>query len=726
MPTTLKELRGFLGLSGYYRKFIKHYAIISQPLTALLKKGALFVWTDATEVAFQTLKTALMTAPVLALPDYSAQFVIETDACDVGIGAVLSQRGHPLAFVSRALGPRNKGLSVYEKEYLAILLAVQQWRSYLQIGEFVIRTDHKSLVHLTDQRLHTLWQQKALTKMMGLHYRVEYKKGILNGAADALSRCTNSASEIFTVTQVQPVWFDQVVASYVGDSFVQNKLQQLAVSPSAVPHYTLTAGILRYDNRIWVGCDLAMQHQIISAFHDSPAGGHSGFPVTYRRIKSLFKWDNMKAAVKEYVRTCCVCQQAKPERVLPPGLLQPLPIPSGPWEMATMDFIDGLPQSRQYNCIMVVVDKLSKYAHFIPLTHPYTASKVADLFMDTIYRLHGMPLSLVSDRDPVFTSKFWRTVFQSTGTQLRLSTACHPETDGQTERVNQSIECYLRCFISSHPKQWSKWLGLCEFWYNTNWHSSLGKSPFEVIYGRQLRYFGVTASGTIASRDERQLIISSVRQHLLRMQQRMKNQADKHRSERVFSVGDEVFLKLQPYIQSSVAHRANHKLAFKFFGPFAIVKRIGAVAYKLALPESSRIHPVFHVSQLKPCLRPGQRVLHQLPVPDAVFQIPVLVLRRRVRQQGLRTVVQVLVQWSGATEDAATWEDLETLKQKFPRVPAWGQAGFQDPGNVSDPAPHGGDSAEDGATTTSEAQDQEPRTRPARQRRPPGWLSDYV
>jgi hypothetical protein len=187
-PSNLKELRGFLGLSGYYRKFIRHYAVISHPLTALLKKGALFVWTEVTETAFVTLKQALMSAPVLALPDYTEQFVVVTDACDVGIGAVLSQKGHPLAYVSRALGPQNRGLSVYEKEYLAILLAVQQWRSYLQLGEFLIRTDHKSLQHLTDQRLHTEWQHKALTKMMGLQYKIVYKKGINNGAADALSR----------------------------------------------------------------------------------------------------------------------------------------------------------------------------------------------------------------------------------------------------------------------------------------------------------------------------------------------------------------------------------------------------------------------------------------------------------------------------------------------------------------------------------------------------------
>jgi hypothetical protein len=219
-----------------------------------------------------------------------------------------------------------------------------------------------------------------------------------------------------------------------------------------------------------------------------------------------------------------------------------------------MNFIDGLPPSRQFNCLMVIVDKFSKYAHFMPLRHPYTASKVADLFVDNVYRLHGLPLSIVSDRDPVFTSSFWRSVFRATGTKLKMSTAHHPQTDGQTERVNQSIECYLRCFISAHPHQWSKWIPLCEFWYNTNWLASLGKSPFEILYGRPPRYFGISQSDGLAPLDvqawlqERTLIQASVQQHLLRMQQRMKHLADRNRRERQFSVGDRVFLRLQPYI----------------------------------------------------------------------------------------------------------------------------------------------------------------------------------
>ena len=198
-----------------------------------------------------------------------------------------------------------------------------------------------------------------------------------------------------------------------------------------------------------------MQRRIISAFHDSPMGGHSGFPVTYRCIRRLFSWPKMKAHVQQYVRCCQVCQQAKSDRTASPGLLMPLPIPRELWDLITMDFMDGLPQSGQHNCLLVVVDKRTRFAHFLPLAHPYTASKLANIYMQQLYKLHGFPGAIVSDRDPILTSHFWQELFKYAGTELRMSTANHPQTDGQTERVNQCIETYLRCFIQACPKRWS-------------------------------------------------------------------------------------------------------------------------------------------------------------------------------------------------------------------------------------------------------------------------------
>lgn len=271
-----------------------------------------------------------------------------------------------------------------------------------------------------------------------------------------------------------------------------------------------------------MGQDPALHLRIFQAFHDSPMGGHSGFPVTYRRIKSLFAWTGMKAFIKDHVQACQVCQQAKPERVQYPGLLSPLPVPTLAWDMVCMDFINGLPVSGPYNCILVVIDKYTKYGHFIPLHHPFTAQKVAEAFVDNVYKLHGMPKHLISDRDAIFTSAFWRNLVKLTGSELRMSSAYHPETDSQTERVNQQVECFLRCFISAHPTKWSRWLSLCEFWYNTNWHSSLNKSPFEVLYGQSPNYFGVSANSAIANDDvqqwlaSRKVVLAYVRQHLLR------------------------------------------------------------------------------------------------------------------------------------------------------------------------------------------------------------------
>lgn len=254
------------------------------------------------------------------------------------------------------------------------------------------------------------------------------------------------------------------MASYAHDDKAIELLQQLSVQPDSKPNYQLIQGVIRYKNCIWLGHHPDLHLKIFSAFHDSPLGGHSGFPVTYKRIKSLFKWLGMKTFVKEQVQSCLVCQQEKPERVNYLGLLSPLPVPNKAWDTVTMDFITGLPQSCQHDCILVVIDKFTKYGHFMALKHPYSAQKVAEIFLDNVYKLHGMPVLIVSDRDPIFTSAFWQTLVNATGATLNMSSAYHPATDGQTEHVNQQVEGYLRCFISAHPTKWKKWLSLCEFW----------------------------------------------------------------------------------------------------------------------------------------------------------------------------------------------------------------------------------------------------------------------
>ena len=683
VPLNVKQLRQFLGLSGYYRKFVRHYGVIAKPLTHLLKKHVPSVWTSECTTSFETLKNALVTAPVLALPNFTKEFVVETDASDLGVGAVLQQEGHPLAFLSKPLGPKNRGLSTYEKELLAILLAVEHWRSYLQSAEFIIKTDQHSLVHLEDQRLHTPWQHKAFTKLLGLRYKICYRKGADNGAANALSRRPFSdTDELYAISLCKPEWIKDVREGYAQDTATQKIVEDLQANPQSHKKFTLSEGILRYQGRIWIGRNSQLQQQLLIAGHQSAVGGHSGAPATYQRLKTVCAWPRMKHAVTEFVQSCAVCQQAKPERCKYPGLLEPLPVPVRAWQMVSMDFIEGLPWSGRFNCILVVVDKFSKYSHFLPLSHPFSASQVATTYVDQVYRLHGLPDSILSDRDPIFTSRFWQELFRQTQTTLRMSTPYHPATDGQTERTNQCLETFLRCFVHSCPKKWSSWLPLAEFWFNTSWHSALGKSPFFVLYGHEPRHWGIEAASATPVSDlntwlsEREEMQALIRQHLLRAQTRMKHQADKNRSERSFEIGDSVYIKLQPYVQSSVARRACHKLSFHYFGPFLVQARIGQVAYRVGLPETSKIHPVFHVSQLRKAVKPGVSVSSVLPHNTNQFAVPLEVLDSRQKTKANRVVEQVLVRWSGDTLEP-TWEDRDELQSRFPCAVAWGQAATQ-------------------------------------------------
>jgi ribosomal protein L21E len=306
--------------------------------------------------------------------------------------------------------------------------------------------------------------------------------------------------------------------------------------------------------------------------------------------------------------------------------------------------------------------------------------------------LHGLPQCIISDRDKVFTSSLWQELFKLTDTQLMMSSAYHPQTDGQTERLNQCMEAFLRCSSHATPTQWAKWLPLAEYWYNTSYHSALTRTPFETLYGHVPRHFGIPPEAAVHTPDLEQMLrareatMALLQQQLLRAQERMKRQADKHRLERSFKVGDMVYLRLQPYVQTSIARRSTQKLAFKFYGPYKVIKRVGAVAYKLELPVGSRIHDVVHVSQLKKHLPPQHQVsdLQALMLidPDQVLQ-PLSIVESRSIQRGGVAIPQVRVTWDVATPPTSTWEDAFALQQAFPDAMAWGQAIAQGVGHVT-------------------------------------------
>uniref|UniRef100_A0A8R7TPT6 Integrase catalytic domain-containing protein n=1 Tax=Triticum urartu TaxID=4572 RepID=A0A8R7TPT6_TRIUA len=344
-----------------------------------------------------------------------------------------------------------------------------------------------------------------------------------------------------------------------------------------------------------------------------------------------------------------------------------------------MDFVEGLPKSKGYDAIMVVVDRFTKFLHFVPLRHPFTATQVAKVFWDNIVKLHGIPSSIMSDRDKVFTSVLWRELLSGAGTKLLYSTAYHPQTDGQSERVNQFMEMYLRCAVHDTPHQWRRWLPSAEFWYNCSFHSSLGCSPFKALYGVEAN------AGSMATWPATQAALPDGEQwdwavhkeqlqaQLAQAQTKYKKFADRNRSERVFQVGEQVLLKLQPYVQKSVASCPCAKLAFIFFGPFSVTARIGPSAYKLDLPPDSHIHPVFHVSQLKPFTPNYTSVFSELPATtdlSAVDSQRVEIRDRRMMKKGDAPVVQIQVEWN-TTPPSTTWEDYEVLRRRYPQAVIW-------------------------------------------------------
>ncbi len=374
-PRSARAVRGFLGLAGYYRKFVHNFGSIAAPLTALLKKDG-FTWTADAAAAFLALKEAVTTAPVLALPDFAKPFVVECDASTYGFGAVLIQDGHPIAFFSRPVAPRHRSLAAYERELIGLVLAVRHWRPYLWGRRFYVKTDHYSLKYLLDQRLATIPQHHWVGKLLGFDFTVEYKSGATNTVADALSRRDTEEASLSTIMAVSGPRFDfidRLRQAQARDPALVAIHDEIVAGTRAAP-WAITDGLITYDGRLYIPPTSPLLPEIVAAVHDD---GHEGVQRTLHRLHRDFHFPNMRRCVQDFVRECITCQRYKTEHLHPAGLLLPLPVPTVVWADIGLDFVEALPRVNGKSVILSVVDRFSKYCHFIPLAHPYTAETVA-------------------------------------------------------------------------------------------------------------------------------------------------------------------------------------------------------------------------------------------------------------------------------------------------------------------------------------------------------------
>src|SRR3954470_10517443 len=441
------------------------------------------------------------------------------------------------------------------------------------------------------------------------------------------------------------------------------------VAPSLLKHYTLDPDhLLIYDHsRLCIPKGL-LRTQILHDHHDAPIAGHQGIERTYEAIHHLFYWPRMNNDVRNYVKSCDSCQRIKASQQVPAGLLQPMPTPAQPWESVSMDFIVQLPKTKNgHDAIVVFVNMFSKMVHFVPMKSNATAPDVAQLFFNNVFRLHGLPKVIVSDRDAKFTSKFWQSLFQTLGTKLAMSTAFHPQTDGQTKRTNQTLEDMLRAFTNYRQDNWDSQLAAAEFACNNAPNQSTGLSPFHMTQGRDPwnPYSSLTTvpDQVPAAADFMTTLSSNIKiatDTLTLAKAHQEKNANKSRRDVLFEVGDQVLLNSHHVHLASQALRPSKKLQHRFIGPYPIISKVSPVAYKLALPPDLHIHPVFHVSLLRPYLAPDT-VAHRSPPiepPPAIsvddhleYEVEyILDVRSRYRRR------EFLVKWVGYPVHDATWE----------------------------------------------------------------------
>jgi hypothetical protein len=436
-------------------------------------------------------------------------------------------------------------------------------------------------------------------------------------------------------------------------------------------------GILFYNDRLWLPDENSLRLFVAESEHDSLVAGHYGSDKTIELISRNFYWPNMGEWIADYVRSCHTCQKNKSTKHARFGLLQPLEAPPRPWSSISMDFIVDLPPSEGYTSIWVIVDRYSKMAHFIPLKTPTGAEELAKIFVKEIFRVHGLPSDIVSDRDTRFTSQLWVSLCKLIGIKLKMSTAFHPQTDGSTERVNQTLEQYLRIFCLFDQSNWSQLLPLAEFAFNNISHTSTRASPFYINYGFHPRANWISdeqVKHPVSKNYAHWLksIHEECDKALSRTRDNMGQYYDKRRKEAPpLKVGDRVLLDAR----NIKTKRPSKKLDCKMIGPFVIEKRLSSSVYRLVLPKSWRIHPTFHIGLLEPYREPGKS--GRKDIPQETFLAEIMDIENQedeteefevaeiMDSEVIDGLVKYLVRWENFPDPSEwTWEPYSHLEEK--------------------------------------------------------------
>ena len=572
-PTDASTVRQFLGLASYYRRYIPHFADIAAPLHALTQKGALFAWTQECAKAFNTLKDCLTDTPVLAYPKLdqdSTEFQVQTDASNIGIGVVLEQDGHAIAYASRSLTSPERHYSVIQKECLAIVYSLKQFRHYLLGRHFKIVTDHRPLQWLSAQKMEGMLCRWALS-MQEYDFKIIYREGSLNTNADALSRRDASDNTCAATVALPQHSTRELHDAQEADSITSRVLQALSESQHRPQGHEWCQHPLRRYRQLWPQLKIvdgvlcrqytpgptsdkvlipvlptSLRQVALNRNHDAPSAGHLGSDKTLERLRQEAYWVGMARDVNQHCRECTKCQQAK----LPAPQKAPLTnVPIGrPWQMVAVDILEVPLSFNNNRYLLVVQDYFTKWADAIPIPDQLAARITAELVR--LFSIYGPPDILHSDQGRNFESTVLAETLQAFGVTKSRTTAYHPQCDGMVERFNRSLLQLLRAYVDKEH-DWERYLPLVLYAYRTSVHSSTGASPFTLMYGRQPQtadFSHPTAFDSmsypahlLAKRAELQDFVES---NIAAAAARQKSAYDQHCTQRTFSVGDHVWLSI--------------------------------------------------------------------------------------------------------------------------------------------------------------------------------------